>query len=360
MSEQIKKVLSNVAQSLTSTEQAQARTNIGAQASLTPGSNVDITNNVISVPKCTLTEGPNVHIIGITDPSTKVTDYTVSATDTTYSAGSGLSLDDGTFSVITPVPSPASGSTGKVLTVQNDNSLDWETPASTSYTAGNGIDISAQDAISVQCKSGGGLGVDSQGVYVSNPFPAPTGAGQRLVSDSSSNPVWQARPKFLWKTFFGVGGSAALTATDISNGYVDWPMDWELGGDGLYVTNFTFTMVINDASFYRGATSQDISGVCDKVKVSFWDSTHTWYSNDNAHGSDPAGMLFNDIPSSALTRVGGYPTLATPIRVVGGAPNAMFRFKGPSVRFMLNAGAQVGDTLHLSGFIAGINYDSGV
>lgn len=360
MSEQIKKVLSNVAQSLTSTEQAQARTNIGAQAALTPGSNVDITNNVISVPKCTLTEGPNVHIIGITDPSTKVTDYTVSATDTTYSAGSGLSLDDGTFSVITPVPSPASGSTGKVLTVQNDNSLDWETPASTSYTAGNGIDISAQDAISVQCKSGGGLGVDSQGVYVSNPFPAPTGAGQRLVSDSSSNPVWQARPKFLWKTFFGVGGSAALTATDISNGYVDWPMDWELDGDGLYVTNFTFTMVINDASFYRGATSQDISGVCDKVKVSFWDSTHTWYSNDNAHGSDPAGMLFNDIPSSALTRVGGYPTLATPIRVVGGAPNAMFRFKGPSVRFMLNAGAQVGDTLHLSGFIAGINYDSGV
>lgn len=358
--EKIAKILSNVAQSLTSTEQATARSNIGAQAQLTPGSNVDITNNVISVPKCTLSEGTNVHIIGITDPSTKTTTYTVSATNTTYSAGSGLSLDDGTFSVITPVPSPASGSTGKVLTVQNDNSLDWETPASTSYTAGNGIDISAQDAISVECKSGGGLGVDSQGVYVSNPFPAPTGAGQRLVSDSSSNPVWQARPKFLWKTFFGVGGSAALTATDISNGYVDWPMDWELGGDGLYVTNFTFTMLINDASFYRGATSQDISGVCDKVKVSFWDSTHTWYSNDNAHGSDRAGMLFNDIPSSALTRVGGYPTLATPIRVVGGAPNAMFRFKGPSVRFMLNAGAQVGDTLHLSGFIAGINYDSGV
>ena len=360
MSEQIKKILSNVQQSLSSTEKAQARTNIGAQAALTPGSNVDITNNVISVPKCTLSEGPNVHIVGITDPSTKTTTYTVSATDTTYSAGSGLYLDDDTFYVTNPVPTPASGSAGKVLTVQNDNSLDWETPASASYTAGNGIDISAQDAISVQCKSGGGLGVDSQGVFVSNPFPAPTGANQRLVSDSSSNPVWQARPKFLWKTFFGVGGSAALTATDISNGYADWPMDWNLEGDGLYVTNFTFTMVINDASFYRGAASQPISGVCDKVKVSFWDSTHTWYSNDNAHGSDPVGMLFNDIPSSSLTRVGGYPTLATPIRVVGGAPNALFRFKGPSVRFMLNAGAQVGDTLHLSGFIAGINYDSGV
>ena len=359
--ERIQKALANCEQGLSDTEKAQARSNIGAQGELTAGPNVDIIDNVISVPKCTLSEGPNVHIVGITDPSTKVTDYTVSATDTTYSAGSGLYLDDGVFSVANPVPTPASGSAGKVLTVQNDNSLDWETPPSTSYTAGDGIDISAQNAISVQCKTGGGLGADSQGVFVSNPFPAPTGANQRLVSDSSSNPVWQTRPKFLWKTFFAVGGSAALTATDISNGYVDWPMDWNLEGDGLYVTNFTFTMLINDASFYRGSTSQDISGVCDKVKISIWNNTYPgWYSNDNAHGNDPVGMLFNDIPSSALARVGGYPTLATPIRETGGASNILLKFKGPSVRFMLNSGAQEGDTLHLSGFIAGINYESGV
>ena len=50
MSEQIKKVLSNVVQSLSSTEQATARSNIGAQAQLTAGTNIYIDpDNVISV-----------------------------------------------------------------------------------------------------------------------------------------------------------------------------------------------------------------------------------------------------------------------------------------------------------------------
>ena len=66
MSEQIKKVLSNVAQTLTSTEQAQARANIGAQAQLTAGTNVTIdANNVISA------AGPSIQKqnYGDTDPS---------------------------------------------------------------------------------------------------------------------------------------------------------------------------------------------------------------------------------------------------------------------------------------------------
>ena len=50
MSEQIKKVLSNVTQTLTDEEQAQARANIGAQAQLTAGTNIYINpDNVISV-----------------------------------------------------------------------------------------------------------------------------------------------------------------------------------------------------------------------------------------------------------------------------------------------------------------------
>lgn len=66
MSEQIKKVLSNVAQTLTSTEQAQARANIGAQAQLTAGTNITIdANNVISA------TGPSIQKqnYGDTDPS---------------------------------------------------------------------------------------------------------------------------------------------------------------------------------------------------------------------------------------------------------------------------------------------------
>ena len=47
--EKIEKVIANMAQGLTTAEQAQARENIGAQAQLTAGTNITIdANNVIS------------------------------------------------------------------------------------------------------------------------------------------------------------------------------------------------------------------------------------------------------------------------------------------------------------------------
>lgn len=74
MSEQINKVLYNIDQTADTTEgqKAQARANIGAQAQLTAGSNVSITNNVISATDTTYTAGQNVTI----------TDNVISATDT--------------------------------------------------------------------------------------------------------------------------------------------------------------------------------------------------------------------------------------------------------------------------------------
>lgn len=72
--EKVEKILANVTQGLTSTEQAQARVNINAQASLVAGANVTL------------------------DPTTN----TISATDTTYSAGSGLALTGTTFSNTAP------------------------------------------------------------------------------------------------------------------------------------------------------------------------------------------------------------------------------------------------------------------
>lgn len=115
MSEQIKKILSNVAQSLTSTEQAQARANIDAvssteltnglaakQDTLTAGPNVDIINNVISTEKPRVSAGTNVSVSSSIDNVNRTVTYTVSATDTTYSAGSGLSLNGTTFSNSAP------------------------------------------------------------------------------------------------------------------------------------------------------------------------------------------------------------------------------------------------------------------
>lgn len=106
------------------------------QDTLTAGPNVTIdANNTISAPKCTLTEGPNVNIIGITDPSTKTTNYTVSATDTTYSAGSGLDLDGTEFSVDTTVVQPKL-TAGTNINIDANNKI---SATDTTYSAGTGL-----------------------------------------------------------------------------------------------------------------------------------------------------------------------------------------------------------------------------
>ena len=127
--ERVYKALANCEQGLSSSEQAQARANIGAQGSLTAGNNItiadgvisatdttysagngltlngtefsvdtsvvqekltagpniDIYNNVISTEKPRVTAGTNVSVTSSLDQQTRTITYTVSATDTTYS-----------------------------------------------------------------------------------------------------------------------------------------------------------------------------------------------------------------------------------------------------------------------------------
>ena len=84
--ERLQKVLTNCEQGLSAAEKAQGRRNIDAQASLTAGANVQIdpSTNTISATDTTYTAGANVQI-----SSSNV----ISATDTTYSAGSNITID---------------------------------------------------------------------------------------------------------------------------------------------------------------------------------------------------------------------------------------------------------------------------
>lgn len=84
--ERLQKVLTNCEQGLSAAEKAQGRRNIDAQASLTAGANVQIdpSTNTISATDTTYTAGANVQI-----SSSNV----ISATDTTYSAGTNITID---------------------------------------------------------------------------------------------------------------------------------------------------------------------------------------------------------------------------------------------------------------------------
>lgn len=116
---------------LTGTEFSVDTTTI--QPKLTAGSNISIdANNEISATDTTYTAGTNVSISS---------GNVISATDTTYSDFTGT---DGTAAGVAGlVPAPATTDAGKFLKADGT----WDTAGST-YTAGDGINISAQDVIS--------------------------------------------------------------------------------------------------------------------------------------------------------------------------------------------------------------------
>lgn len=180
MSEQIKKVLSNVAQSFTSDEKECARQNIGAQAQLTAGTNITIdSDNVISAAGgATYTAGANINIDA---------NNVISATDTTYSVFT--SSTDGL------VPK-ANGTGDDAKFLRGDHT--WQPPMT------------------------GTVGDENHPNYIS--------------VDSDGNLHYAKTKRLFWEFTFQ-DPSVELTATDISNGFVE--LVFPLGSDrlGLKIMN---------------------------------------------------------------------------------------------------------------------------
>lgn len=200
----INKVLYNVDQrnDTSENEKATARANIGAQGALTAGSNITISNGVISaanteyqagqgltlsnntfavddtVLQGKLTAGANIQLNGNTISATDTT-YTagsnvqissenvISATDTTYTAGTGLDLNGTQFSVDT-------SEIQEKLTAGTNIQINGNTISATdtTYTAGSNVQISSGNVISATdttYSAGSGLALD--GTEFSNTAP---------------------------------------------------------------------------------------------------------------------------------------------------------------------------------------------
>ena len=219
--QKIPSVLSNVAQSFTSDEKAQALANIGAQAALTAGPNVDLINDVLSVEKTVVSAGSGITITSSQEPQTRVTTYEISSSGATYNVFT--TTEDGL--------APKSGSdTDKFL--KGDGT--WATPQDTTYN----VFTSSTDGLAPKAN---GTGDGAKFLRGDGTWQPPmTGVDgdvnhPNYITVDSDGKLHYAKTKRLFWEFTFQDPSVELTATDISNGFVE--LVFPLGADGLGIMN---------------------------------------------------------------------------------------------------------------------------
>ncbi len=208
--------------------------------------------------------------------------------------------------------------------------------------------------------------LDELSVALPPKMPIPN-SGVYLCGNSNGNMYWYKRKTYMYKTSLGVSGDGVhtITQTDIDNKYCDIPITWSTETDtyGLLnrADNFLFALTIDDMRLNRGSSNYPLNNIVSKIKCSLCDETRTWFSNDNAHGNDPHGMIFDDILGSELARVPGYPTLDKEVRRVAYGPNNLANFMGPSFRIMFSdtSTLAVGDKIEMDGIVSGIDFRNG-
>ena len=301
----------------------------GGGESYTAGNGINISDeNVISadtsVVQPKLTAGTNVTI---SDQNV------ISAVDTFYQAGTGLNLTSGnTFNVNTNVIQEKLYA-GANIHIDSTNQI---SATDTTYTEGDGIQFGNNNRIDVY-----------------NPVPDSPRQFYFLGTISPDHNGFMWRP-IMRTRFHGAIQGKVLTADDLTNGYVDLKVDFDLNNSltgeyntpKLYTNRLVFFLFVDDVSYTRSSTSYSLYGEVDYIESGIWDEDYPSFYDCE---------LFNRIEGSELERVSGTPHLKTEIRKLGMA-SRMLELGGPSFRmhFVQNNNLQVGDAISLHGYVVGL------
>lgn len=129
-----------------------------------------------------------VNASGVAEITTPTVDQTYDGTSTNAQSGTAVA---GALAGINEVPASSSTDSGKVLTVDSSGNPGWAA-AQAPISAGNGIDITS-NVISVDV-DGGSLTNGANGLSVTLPVPATTGASQGDVLSVGQNGIEWATP----------------------------------------------------------------------------------------------------------------------------------------------------------------------
>ena len=263
------KIAANLAQNYTPSEQAQARQNIGLATvahtgdfndlvnkptnltgqvqsnwtqdnvtavdyirnkptihTYTAGENVSIDNDVISAVDTTYTAGSGLTLEGTefsadmtvlqkkltAGSNIQINDNVISATDTTYSAGSGLSLTGTTFSIDTSVVQEklTAGTNVQI----NDNVI---SATDTKYTAGTNVSINSSNVISATdttYTAGTNVQINSSNVISATDTTYSAGSGITLTGTTFSADKSVMQEKLTAGTNVQISNANVISATD--------------------------------------------------------------------------------------------------------------------------------------------------
>ena len=263
------------------------------------------------------------------------------------------------WSAIKEVPASAISDKGKVLTVDSSGNAGWATP-----TVDQNFDPMSRNA-----QSGRAV---AAALGVVNEVPASTSAdeGKVLTVASNGDPAWDSPTQSDWNQtsssepdfiknkpkYFYTGSiqrSVTLSATDVSNGYVDIKQDVGLPSGS---TSDEFLWSVNVDKLYKlhGSATSFGSSCFSKIKTSIWNASHDWYDFMGGAMADAPGFLLDDIPATELEQlVGGIPLTHKAHRT--GTTSTIATTSGPSLRIMLAGNDWVdGDKVGLEASIIAI------